>query len=269
MELKCIDCNKPFEVNRINLLGLDRPLSKLCPDCRNKKIVEAETQEREQLEIEIQNRKKYWLGSCGIPPRYKDKSFDNYKDRGANTEKIKNICVGYADKFPLNISGFNYHSLYLFSEGVWGNGKTHLVCAIAKRIINRWVSLPQESPIYYTTEYDMFRRLRATFNNRNIKEHEYEIYEHMNNVPLLIVDDVGKEEVGDPKFVQRVWFSIINGRYNNILPLVFTSNLNPDGLADHLGANRGNEATFDRLLEMCKGVFWELEGISKRREHIE
>ena len=112
----------------------------------------------------------------------------------------------------------------------------------------------------------MFRRIRATFNHIEKQETEEGIYKLLTTIPLLIVDDVGKEEVSDSRFVQRVWFSVINGRYDNMLPIVITANLNPDKIAYHLGGSRNNEASFDRLYEMVGGVFWENEGKSYRRE---
>jgi len=112
----------------------------------------------------------------------------------------------------------------------------------------------------------MFRRIRATFNHTVNKETEQDIYKLLTTIPLLVVDDIGKEEVSDPRFVQRVWFSVINGRYDNMLPIVITANLTPDEIAYHLGGSRNNEASFDRLYEMVGGVFWENEGKSYRRE---
>lgn len=261
--IECVGCGSPFETYKLLLLGAVRPVSNLCPSCREKKKLEIEQKEKEAMEAEIQGRKKHWRLTCGIPLRFTNKTFDNFEDKGNNTAKIKQICRDYADDFPLS-RGADYKSLGLFSKGVWGNGKTHLVCAIAHKVIDRWVGAIE--PVAYITEPDMFSRIRGTFNHMEIGETEQDVYRLLTKIPLLIVDDVGKEEVADPRFVQRVWFSLINGRYDNMLPVVITANLTPDEIAYHLGGSRNNEASFDRLYEMVGGVFWENEGKSYRRE---
>jgi len=188
-------------------------------------------------------------------------SFENYEVEPGNKEAFR-VCKDYAENYPAQ-HGANYKSIGLFSKGIWGLGKTHLVCAIAKVIINK---CQFNNPVLYMTEPEMLRQLRATFNKNN-SETEDDFIKRLTTIPVLIVDDVGKEEVADPRFVQRVWFTIVNARYENLLPVVLTANLGPDELAGHLGGNRGNEATMDRLYEMLEGKFWEITGkISHRRK---
>ena len=64
--------------------------------------------------------------------------------------------------------------------------------------------------------------------------------------------------------MQRVLFSIIDGRYKAMRPMVVTANLSPEGLKLYLGGG-GDEASFDRLWEMVKGKFIKIEGESYRR----
>jgi len=264
--IECIECHNEFEANIINLSGVERPLSYYCPTCRNKKRQEYDELEQSAIESEQRAKREEWIRDCGIPPRFREKNFDTFIDRGNNTIKIMNICKEYAENFPL-VKGVDYHSLHIFSKGVWGVGKTHLTCSIGKRIMERWHYV-SKCPVYYTTESQMFLRIRSTFNRDYSRETENEIYEQLINIPLLIIDDVGKEEVDNPKFVQRVWFSIINGRYDNLLPVVITGNLDPDGMAEHLGGSRNNEATWDRLLEMLNCESWEIQGKSYRRNKV-
>jgi DNA replication protein DnaC len=47
--------------------------------------------------------------------------------------------------------------------------------------------------------------------------------------------------------------------------MVITANLDGQGIREHLGAGRGNEASFDRLVEMTGGKFLEMKGASYRR----
>jgi len=265
-KINCLKCGNEFEPQCINLLGIDRVLSEYCYECREKIKAENEASARAGAEREAMDRKARWLKSSGVPLKYQTVSFETFENRGYNSTKIKKLCQDYAINFPM-VSGGGYKSLVITSPSNWGVGKTHLVCSIARTIIDRWARLSQSSPVLYLTEPDMFRRIRSTFSREYDKETEQDVYDALLNVPLLIIDDVGKEEVSDLRFVQRAWFSVINGRYDNMLPIVLTANLTPDGIAYHLGGSRGNEAAWDRLLEMAENNFWELNGTSKRREN--
>lgn len=264
--ISCQGCGKDFKTYSLQSVGIAGYISSHCPQCRLKKRVGAEKLERQRLEAEIAERKSNWRVGSGIPQRFKNERFSTFKMRTDGLKKVHMLCQEYAENLPLT-KGEKYKSLGLFSKGVWGIGKSHLVCSIAHEVIDRKVGGGVESPVLYITEPQMFSRIRATF-NRNYdsnSETEEQVYYRLINVPLLIVDDIGKEEVADPRFVQRVWFSVVNGRYDNELPMVITANLDPDGIAQHLGGSRDNEATFDRLYEMLEGVFWEMTGPSYRR----
>lgn len=232
----------------------------LCFECRAKIRQEWEEKERAMILQQIQEYKSVWHKTCGIPLRFQDKNFKNYQVVDSN-RLAYDMSLNYAESFPLVRA--KYESLGLVSNKIWGVGKTHLVCAIAHKIIDRWEG--SRCPILYVTEPQMFIKIRTTYNHQERGETEQSIFDTMINTPLLIIDDVGKEEVADPRFVQRVWFQVINGRYDNMLPIVITANTNPDGIADHLGGSRDNEASFDRLYEMLNGVFYEIGGKSYRR----
>jgi DNA replication protein DnaC len=177
-------------------------------------------------------------------------------------------CLEYAQGFnPAQPQG--YPSLLMFSAGSWGVGKSHLSCAIIHHVLNKWDGVPRERPVLFITEPQLFLRLKATFNvpdgDRTWRETEDDVMKELTTVPLLVLDDVGKMEQSDMRFVQRTLFAVIDGRYSNQLPMVITANLDGQGIREHLGAGRGNEASFDRLVEMTGGKFHEMKGASYRR----
>ena len=264
---KCSGCGSSYEVRVIKLMGATLPIPNLCPKCNKKKELEAESLEKQTQERQLKFRRDNWRSHSGIPPRFQSERFETFKPQNDNNKRKLSLCADYANKFPLN--GENYKSFALFSSKAYekyGNGKSHLTCSIGHRIIDRWDWKKIESPIYYVTEPDLFSRIRATFSKSgNSNETEVDVYNQITNVPLLIIDDVGKEDVSDPRFVQRVWYHIVNGRYDNLKPIVITANLDPDEIAMHLGGSRNNEASFDRLYEMLGGVFDEITGKSYRR----
>lgn len=268
MKIKMIcldpDCENEYETEVLNLMGTERIMSPYCYECRAKKRKELDELERKEILRQELDQYNLWMKQSGIPIRYHGKGFDHIEDKPkSNIIKITELCREYADQFPM-LRQIDYYSIALYSDKVWGVGKTHLACAIAQKLMNRWNKM-SKCPVYYTTESNLFHRIRSTFDHKG-NESENDIYNQITTVPLLLIDDVGKEEVSDPRFVQRVWFHMINERYNNMLPVVLTANLNEDGLAKHLGGNRGNEAVYDRLQEMLKNGIYEVTGTSYRKE---
>lgn len=266
----CIECGRDYKAREMQILGMSNPMifgGGRCSECARVKMDTEEAREKAMRELEQNNRREHWRGSCGIPRRFINVRFGNFKDRGIKSLiRSFNNCVEYADKFPMR--GYHgYNSLVLYSVGVWGVGKTHLVSSIAHRILDRWAGDTEYCPVKFVSEPNLFIRIRNTFNRHQSEEYqetEADIYRQLTTVPLLIIDDIGKEEVGDPRFVQRVLFTIINGRYDNMLPVIITANLDTDMLERHFGGDRGNSATFDRLAEMTGNIFREIQATSYR-----
>src|ERR671917_458434 len=72
------------------------------------------------------------------------------------------------------------------------------------------------------------------------------------NADFLILDDLGSERVTD--WVRERIFVIVNHRYRESLPTIFTSNIGPKDLAQLLG-----ERTASRIIAMCDWIALEGE----------
>lgn len=252
-----------------------------CPECWGKKH-QADQQAEEEARIAAfaGKRREARLG-CGIPPKYQNEDFSTYDTNGYR-ERFKPVfkqAWDYAEGFPLANCGKGYRSMVLYSEQSWGVGKTHLACAIAHRVLDRWTGVPTFCPVRFVSEPDLLAQITATYNfsqeERRYRESEADIIRRLVAAPLLVIDDVGKRKVADLRFVQRILFSIIDGRYKNMGPLVLTANLDREGLGKYLGGvspDRENvegadEASIDRLAEMCQGAFTQIDGKSYRRNN--
>lgn len=238
-----------------------------CPACQHKKAAELKAKEEAERLAEVARQRRKWRYTCGIPDLFMNKRFETFEKERQPLAYKK--CLRYAEQSPLSPAR-GYPSLVLFSAGVWGVGKTHLICSIAHQILNRWNGEEISCPVLFITEPDLFRRIQATYNippeEKARRESENDVFTHLIKVPLLILDDIGKEERADPRFVQKVLFAIIDGRYRLQLPIVLTTNLSPEQLSAHLGGERGNDASYDRLVEMSEGKFIQLKGKSYRRK---
>ncbi len=258
-------CGQPYEAQHyVALSGKPADLSRgLCYQCREK--LEAERIAREEAEKArvIKKQRDDYRALCGIPPLYRDERFETWQaGRPGNVDKIMELCKKYAEDYPI-LTPQNYRSLVLTSPKIWGLGKTHLVASIAHRILDRWNGIPARNPVFMVVERDLLRRIRRTYNHAS-QESEDSILKQLVSVPLLILDDIGKYKTNDLTFVSGILFDIINGRYNNNkLPLILTANMSNKEFKVHLGGE--NEASLDRLLEMCGGEFYEVEGKSYRR----
>jgi DNA replication protein DnaC len=263
---KCKDCAVEFTARiYVSKLGIYDFNKYYCPGCQDKKAKEFDEAERDRAETSINDQREKWRISCGIPKKYLYSGFEQFEMQ--YQPKPFKRCREYAAQFSMT-QPQKYPSLVLFSDHTWGTGKTHLVCSIAHNILNRWAGDTRTCPVKFVSEPVLFESIRETINysfeEKASLPSAKDIINSCIGVPLLILDDLGKEEVSDLRFVQRTLFSIFDGRYNAELPVVVTANLNDAGLRAHMGGNAGNEASFNRLFEMCKGQFIQVDGKSYR-----
>ncbi len=200
------------------------------------------------------SRRQEWRLTCGLGDLHK--TFEEF-DRTRQPRAFKALTE------------WDGGSFVLASPGTFGVGKTHLVAALAQfltmtsqaavSIQGNVIRLPR--PCLFTTEQRIIGRIRATF-NANATEIDEQVYLELEKIRLLIVDDVGKVRPRDPKFLEQVWYRIIDSRYTAHRPVVLTTNLSLDELESHLGG-----AVSDRLREMCgRQGFITMKGQSYRRQ---
>jgi len=277
----CDECGAEFQAKMYSCLG--RILKQhYCKNCTDKFLADEKKKEDDMRQTEIISQRRRWRLNSGIDPRYIYQDFSTFKtDRSGNIEEIYKKCKTYADNFPINYDLYlrkqtkdtkpnpkAYQSLLLFSLN-WGNGKTHLVSSIAHRILDRWNGENIANPVYVISEPELYERIQQTYSytyqEKESKQSEQDILDHLSRVRLLIIDDLGKTPRKDMDFVRRTMFSIINQRYTSLLPVVITTNKDTAGLRDYLGGD-SDQATLDRIFEMTFDNVWKVNGESYRRQ---
>ena len=191
----------------------------------------------------------------GIPPLYRNASFENFKADGLSAPELRRIMTEvktYADEFPTG----PHPGLLLIGEP--GTGKTHLAVAALRRIIQKGFE-GQFSD--YQTLLDRIRSGYDAASNSSDKE----AYHSALDAEVLLLDDLGAHRVTD--WVQDTVTSIITHRCNNRKPLIATTNL-PDADAGSTTFTRGpvgveyrrtlrehiGDRARSRLFEMCKVI---------------
>ena len=126
----------------------------------------------------------------------------------------------------------------LLLYGPTGVGKSHLACAIANRLLNDGT----------------FTRYLRTVNIPKENTEEVEKLSDPDEVPVLILDDLGAEKGTDRAL--ECLYSIIDGRGWNDAPTIFTTNFKPDELQRRLSENKPGygERMLSRLVKLCKFV---------------
>jgi len=176
------------------------------------------------------------LKDCGIGIRFKNKTFSNF-DKTQNTEAF-NICKEYAKNFLQH----SKEGKGLFLYGNVGTGKTHLAVAIVDYIA-RLHKNEINGSIRFITVTELLQTIKDSFKYTDGKN----VIDRFKKCRLLIIDDMGTNKVTD--WTQEVFYSIINYRYENLLPTIITTNLTIDEFK-----KVNDERLMSRIFEMCKGV---------------
>lgn len=180
--------------------------------------------------------------------RFKTRTFENFIVNPQNKKSLE-ISRGFVDNFEqAKASG-----LGIMFVGSYGAGKTHLACGIAIELMNKGI------PVIYGTAINLLFKIKQTYEDE-MKMREWDLLDLYSNVDLLIIDDLGKEKPSE--WVLEKLYHIINQRYENLKPIIITTNYDDKTLISRLSTQNNNstaEAIVSRLNEMCTGVYMNFE----------
>jgi len=198
-----------------------------CPKCEEERLAQIEAEKAREREARLIH---------AIPPHYRD----------ADLRQFDPAVIAPVLKWSENPTGF------LYVTGKVGVGKTHLACAVKKKLN----ADGRVSSLVFSA--DMFLSLYKSFNSRKNAEAEEDAvigkYAPESGGDIAIFDDVGAQKVSD--YTTDAWYKIIDRRYRNNCPTMFTTNLSPDELDRRLG---------DRIISrIISGVVFEFPGEDRR-----
>lgn len=204
-----------------------------------KKLKLLEEEKKLKLMQEFSKRVERIIKNSKMNKRNLSYKFDNFEPNNSN-RKVFNNLKDYSEKL---LKGIEKKGLILVGNN--GIGKTHLACSIANKLIENG------TPVIYGTLINLLAELRNSYDTDN-NISEMEIIKLYENVDLLIIDDLGKEKPSE--WGLEKLFTIINGRYENNLPVIITTNYNQNSLLERLSLNGEIETAksiISRLYEMC------------------
>lgn len=167
------------------------------------------------------------LAGCNIPPRFAEASFENWIADTDDKRQVLAQCRDYADNFAQRRRA----GCSLILCGEIGTGKNHLATAICKQLLAARFTVLRVKAAQFLDEF-----WAKGFAERDVW------LQRLAKVDLLMVDEIGR--TSQAKAAQDAFFRLIDARYESVMPMLVTSNLDRQGLIDVLG-----DAAYDRLRE--------------------
>ena len=233
--IHCKVCNEPLEIDIGN--GCKRSLICSCYE----KEEQARNKQRRELEkkqyIELLKEKSL-IGKRFEKANFNDIDKEHNKSYLTACAKCKSYCSKSTEMLE------NGYGIYIY--GSCGGGKTYLTACMVNELTQNMHT------VLFTNFMEISRMIRNSYDNKST-ESEQNIIEMIKEVDFLFIDDFGTEKVaknGEDNWLQEKIYEIVNTRYINLKPVIFSSNYSIDQLTE-----RGfMEKTIDRVKEMSTAI---------------
>lgn len=188
-------------------------------------------------------KKRVLMRRADFPSKHIGSTVAGYTPQNDSETQVKRIVSAWVPGFKSGCRG-----LYLY--GPAGTGKTHLLVAIGKAIIDR-----HYAEVSYYSAAALLAGARQSFG----EQHTENPFDTAAQARVLLLDDIGAEKPSE--WALSEFYRLFNRRYNDGLTTLVTSNVNLDAFEGLYDARIA-----DRLHEMCAQVW--CNGPSRRRESV-
>jgi len=246
----CSKCKTRRETAEI-VPFLNRRMPVMC-ECMQEAERKAEEQEKYRKKMK---RLEELRSASLLGERYKNTTFDSTDTTvGGDFMKAYNRCRKYCEVSAEALQ--NGYGIYLYGNS--GSGKTHLTACICNELLNNF----QEC--LFTNFFEIAKMIRATFKRSNTDAET--VIRRICEIDFLFIDDLGTEVLqrnGEDNWLQEQVFDIINKRYNNKKPTIFSSN---HSLSELISDRGMMQKTVERIMEMSTAII-KVEGQSYRMKN--
>jgi DNA replication protein DnaC len=209
-----------------------------------------------------------------IPEEFEEAHLDNYQVNSSIQRELFQTAKQFVENFS-KISQGRQNSMGMVAEvgetqikripdlkqrakliqkyNSYGLGKTHLQIAIAKELLQQGRAVLCISDVVFMHDLAQSKRYNdegAVF---------YRLLGGVIEAEVLVWDDIGKSKYTEAK--EELYYRIINERYRQRKPILFSSNEDELTLSERVG-----EAAFSRLYSMAKDYFVKVKGPDYRVE---
>lgn len=173
--------------------------------------------------------------------------------RSVDPASVPRAAMDYAAAFAYASERGEQFARNLMIVGPYGTGKTMAASAVLAAAMR--AERPGGAPmvVRFATMGDVERDAKATFGGVGT---EREVVDRYVAVPLLCLDDLGKERMGG--WARELLFAVVNGRYNAMRPTVVTTQYSSQELIERfLGDGcdaKDVQAILRRIAEDCEVV---------------
>lgn len=212
-----------------------QPFWSKCSLCDDE--IQAEQDARSE---DAKERQERWmslqLDAANIPPRFRHATVWGWQHGMEQQQRAWAWARDYCGQFEI-VQQTGRSGLF---TGAPGTGKTHLAVGILRHILEKG------GTGYYTTVMGLLGRIKDTY-HREATETEQQVIDHVRDVDLLVIDEVGRQL--DTNYEHAQLFRILDLRYGALRPTLLVSNLSREKLGEFLG-----EAMVDRMREGGGGL---------------
>jgi len=214
---KCVHCGEETNSVPVNFLGLkELPPAEVC---FNPKCVEAESESVRRINDEVWKRTHPL--DTPVPPLLADTDLQRLPE-----------------PLPTIASTWKPHGKGLVIHGTTRKGKTRTAWYLAKRLYDE---SPYANRFLFLTMFDLEVRLVGAWGTHSWDKEMTK----MVNIPLLFLDDLGKEKMTDR--MASVLFALIDQRTQNKRSTIITTNLTGDQLLERFHDKETGNAFVARL----------------------
>ena len=205
----------------------------LCPECHGrgwKVVADGGAGSARRCDCQKRDMGREYLAQAGIPERYRRCRLSNFKTAGAREVsdyllRAQKISQRYVDIF-FDSNENRFRETGLIYIGVPGTGKTHLAVAVLMELIERYNVRGR-----FVDFTALVHKIQSTFDPSSAGS-KHQVLDPIIKADVLVLDELGAQK--PTEWVMDTLYLIINSRYLERLPTVFTTNYRLDTAAGRM-----------------------------------